>query len=122
VAKLPNCNKLNANQFGALTSFTYNSGCGNVAKFFGQALQSGNGAAVCQALPNTNTLNGELSSRRQKEAAFCSQPTSEMANCNGAASNSTSSATSPESTGKSSGGGKKSGGGGGKKDRRCVIF
>jgi lysozyme len=86
VAKLPNCNKLNANQFGALTSFAFNSGCGNLAKFFNGAMQQGNPSAACNALPNTNTLGGELSSRRQKEAAFGNSPTNEPAICNGTAS------------------------------------
>ena len=88
VCALPNANKLNANQYGALTSFAFNSGCGGVKKFFGSVMQSGNVAQVCSQLPTTNTLNGELSSRRQKEGAFCSQPTTASSGCGGTATKS----------------------------------
>lgn len=81
VCKLPNAANLNANQYGALVSFTYNSGCGGVQKYFTTDMSNSNFAGICSSLPTTNTLNGELSSRRQKEGSFCSQATSAKSGC-----------------------------------------
>jgi lysozyme len=74
---------LNANQYGALVSFTYNSGCGGVQKYFESFMQQSNFAGICSALPTTNTLGGQLSSRRQQEGAFCSQASSAKSGCGG---------------------------------------
>ncbi|MCJ1326126.1 hypothetical protein MMC10_002790 [Thelotrema lepadinum] len=84
VCALPNAANLNANQYGALVSFTYNSGCGGVSKYFRSDMQSSNFAGICSSLPTTNTLGGELSSRRQKEGAFCSQASNQKSGCGGA--------------------------------------
>ena len=94
VCALPNAANLNANQYGALVSFTYNAGCGNVDKYFRADMQASNFQGICSALPTTDTLNGQLTSRRQKESAFCSQASSAGSGCGG------------------SGGGKPPGGGG----------
>ena len=101
VCSLPNSGGLNANQYGALVSFTYNSGCGNTQKFvsppplpispylplmlpqFKSYMQSSNYNGICQALPTTNTLNGQLNSRRQQEGAFCGQATNQPSGCGG---------------------------------------
>jgi lysozyme len=81
VCALPNAKLLNANQYGALVSFAYNSGCGGVSSYWHGAMTEKNFKGICEALPNTNTLGGELSSRRQKEGHFCSEPTSQPSGC-----------------------------------------
>jgi len=81
VCALPNAAKLNANQYGALVSFTYNSGCGGVKKYFNTYMTSSNFAGICKDLPTTNTLSGQLSSRRQQEGSFCSQASSAKSGC-----------------------------------------
>ncbi|MCJ1350613.1 MAG: hypothetical protein MMC33_000594 [Icmadophila ericetorum] len=83
VCALPNAANLNANQYGALVSFTYNSGCSGTKKYFGADMQSSNFAGICTSLPTTNTLNGELSKRRAKEGAFCGQATTAKSGCGG---------------------------------------
>ena len=81
VCDLPNASGLNINQFGALVSFAYNSGCGGVSNYFTSYMSNSDFAGICAALPTTNTLGGELSSRRQKEANFCNMATSETSGC-----------------------------------------
>ena len=72
---------LNANQYGALVSFTYNSGCGGVSRDFKSYMTKGDYTGICEDLPSTNTLDGLLTSRREKEAALCSKATSEKSSC-----------------------------------------
>lgn len=72
---------LNANQYGALVSFSYNSGCGGVIRDFGSKLTAGDYSGICDALPTTNTLDGLLTSRRRREAELCGTATSEKSSC-----------------------------------------
>ncbi|KAJ5183822.1 hypothetical protein N7492_001438 [Penicillium capsulatum] len=81
VCKLDNAKELNANQYGALVSFAFNSGCGGVQNYWHGAMAKKNFKGICEALPNTNTLNGMLNNRRAKEGKFCSTPTNEKSGC-----------------------------------------
>ncbi len=81
VCNLPNAKALNANEYGALVSFAYNSGCGGVSRYWRSAMEQKNFKGICEALPHTNTLGGELNNRRRQEGEFCSKPTSEKAGC-----------------------------------------
>ncbi|KAJ5232845.1 hypothetical protein N7468_005801 [Penicillium chermesinum] len=81
VCKLPNAKDLNANEYGALVSFTYNSGCGGADKYWSTAMSEKNFEGICQALPTTNTLGGQLNSRRAKEGAFCALPSNTTSGC-----------------------------------------
>ena len=81
VCAMANAKDLNANQYGALVSFAYNSGCGGVQSWWHGAMAKKNFKGICEALPTTNTLGGELSSRRKKEGAFCSKPTTAKSGC-----------------------------------------
>jgi GH24 family phage-related lysozyme (muramidase) len=78
---MDNAKDLNANQYGALVSFAYNSGCGGVQSWWHGAMAKKNFDGICEALPTTNTLDGLLTSRRKKESAFCSKPTTEKSGC-----------------------------------------
>ncbi|KIM95188.1 glycoside hydrolase family 24 protein [Oidiodendron maius Zn] len=81
VCAMANAKDLNANQYGALVSFAYNSGCGGVQSWWHGAMAKKNFKGICEALPTTNTLGGELSSRRKKEGAFCSKATTAKSGC-----------------------------------------
>ncbi|KAA8652856.1 hypothetical protein EYZ11_007594 [Aspergillus tanneri] len=81
VCKMQNAKELNANQYGALVSFAYNSGCGGVQSWWHGAMAKKNFKGICEALPTTNTLNGLLTNRRKKEGAFCSKPTDKLSGC-----------------------------------------
>ncbi|KAB8068806.1 lysozyme-like domain-containing protein [Aspergillus leporis] len=81
VCQMDNAKDLNANQYGALVSFAYNSGCGGVQSWWHGAMAKKNFDGICEALPTTNTLDGLLTSRRKKESAFCSKPTTEKSGC-----------------------------------------
>ncbi|PIG87000.1 hypothetical protein AARAC_004755 [Aspergillus arachidicola] len=81
VCALPNANALNANQYGALVSFAFNTGCGGLQQAWTAAMTSKNFDSICADLPHTNTLNGVLDNRRKKEAALCSTPTTQMSGC-----------------------------------------
>jgi GH24 family phage-related lysozyme (muramidase) len=81
VCQLPNASGLNTNQFSALVSFAYNSGCGGVSTYFHSYLEKKDYSGVCAALPTTNTLGGELSSRRKREAQLCSTATNILSGC-----------------------------------------
>jgi GH24 family phage-related lysozyme (muramidase) len=81
VCALPNAKSLNANQYGALVSFAYNSGCGGVSEYWHGAMTEKNFNGICEALPNTNTLGGELTTRREAEGKFCSEPTNQTSGC-----------------------------------------
>ncbi|KAI9930761.1 hypothetical protein ASPWEDRAFT_39645 [Aspergillus wentii DTO 134E9] len=81
VCKLDNAKELNANQYGALVSFAYNSGCGGVENWWHGAMKKKNFDGICEALPTTNTLNGLLTTRRKKEGAFCAKKTTEKSGC-----------------------------------------
>ena len=81
VCKMKNAKELNANQYGALVSFAYNSGCGGVENYWHGAMAKKNFKGICEALPNTNTLNGLLTSRRKKESKLCSTPTKVKSGC-----------------------------------------
>lgn len=81
VCELDNAKYLNANQYGALVSFAYNSGCGGVASWWHGAMEQKNFDGICEALPTTNTLGGLLSNRRRQEGEFCSKPTNQTSGC-----------------------------------------
>ncbi|OGM44208.1 hypothetical protein ABOM_007693 [Aspergillus bombycis] len=81
VCALPNAKELNANQYGALVSFAFNTGCGGLQQAWAGAMTSKNFNSICAGLPNTNTLDGFLNTRRQKESALCSTPTTQMSGC-----------------------------------------
>lgn len=81
VCKMDNAKDLNANQYGALVSFAYNSGCGGVQNYWHGAMAKKNFKGICEALPNTNTLNGMLNNRRAEEGKFCSTPTEAKSGC-----------------------------------------
>ncbi|KAJ5967116.1 hypothetical protein N7501_003364 [Penicillium viridicatum] len=81
VCKLDNAEDLNANQYGALVSFAYNSGCGGVQTYWHGAMSKKNFKGICEALPNTNTLNGMLNNRRKAEGDFCSKATTKKSGC-----------------------------------------
>ena len=81
VCAMSNAADLNANQYGALVSFAYNSGCAGVQEYWHGAMAEKNFEGICKALPNTNTLGGELSSRRKQEGAFCAKATSSKSGC-----------------------------------------
>ncbi|KAN0069726.1 glycoside hydrolase family 24 protein [Elaphomyces granulatus] len=81
VCALSNAKSLNANQYGALVSFAYNSGCGGVSEYWHGAMTEKNFNGICEALPNTNTLGGELTTRREAEGKFCSEPTNQTSGC-----------------------------------------
>lgn len=81
VCELDNAQYLNANQYGALVSFAYNSGCGGVEYYWHTAMSEKNFNGICEALPHTNTLGGEIDSRRAKEGAFCSKPSNSTSGC-----------------------------------------
>ncbi|KAL5363318.1 lysozyme-like domain-containing protein [Aspergillus floccosus] len=81
VCEMDNAKYLNANQYGALVSFAYNSGCGGVESWWHGAMEQKNFKGICSALPNTNTLGGQLSNRRAKEGAFCAKPTNQTSGC-----------------------------------------
>ncbi|KAE8312730.1 lysozyme-like domain-containing protein [Aspergillus transmontanensis] len=81
VCALPNANALNANQYGALVSYAFNTGCGGLQQAWTAAMTSKNFDSICADLPHTNTLNGVLDNRRKKEAALCSTPTTQMSGC-----------------------------------------
>ena len=81
VCAMPNAGALNANQYGALVSFTYNSGCGALSQYFTQQMTSSDFAGICSALPSTNTKGGEVTTRRQQESTLCGTPTGEMSGC-----------------------------------------
>jgi GH24 family phage-related lysozyme (muramidase) len=40
-----------------------------------------NFAGICAALPTTNTLGGELTGRRKREAALCKTPSNVKSGC-----------------------------------------
>ncbi|KAE8415188.1 lysozyme-like domain-containing protein [Aspergillus pseudocaelatus] len=81
VCALPNAKDLNANQHGALVSFAFNTGCAGLQQAWTGAMTSKNFDSICADLPNTNTLNGLLTTRRQKESALCSTPTTQKSSC-----------------------------------------
>lgn len=81
VCKMKNAKDMNENQFGALVSFAYNSGCGGVQQYWHGAMEKKNFKGICEALPTTNTLNGQLTSRRKKESNLCSTSTSKKSGC-----------------------------------------
>ncbi|KAF9892076.1 hypothetical protein FE257_002482 [Aspergillus nanangensis] len=81
VCSLSNAKYLNANQYGALVSFAYNSGCGGVENWWHGAMDQKNFEGICEALPTTNTLGGQLSNRRRQEGEFCAQPTNSTSGC-----------------------------------------
>lgn len=81
VCKLDNAKDLNANEYGALVIFAYNSGCGGVEKYWSTAMSEKNFKGICQALPSTNTLGGQLDSRRAKEGTFCALPSNSTSGC-----------------------------------------
>lgn len=81
MCKLDNAEDLNANQYGALVSFAYNSGCGGVKTYWHTAMSEKNFKGICEALPNTNTLNGMLNNRRKAEGDFCSKATDKKSGC-----------------------------------------
>ena len=72
---------LNANEYGALVSFTYSSGCGGLQEYWAGMMKSQDFKGICEALPTTNTLGGELSSRREKEGRFCGEASSAKSGC-----------------------------------------
>ncbi|KAE8380340.1 lysozyme-like domain-containing protein [Aspergillus bertholletiae] len=81
VCALPNAKDLNANQYGALVSYAFNTGCGGLQQAWTGAMTSKNFDSICSGLPTTNTINGLLDNRRRKEAALCSTPTTQMSGC-----------------------------------------
>lgn len=81
VCALDNTKYLNANQYGALVSFAYNSGCGGVKSGWHGAMAKKNFKGIYEALPTTNTLGSELSSHHKKESAFCSKATAAKSGC-----------------------------------------
>lgn len=85
VGKLPNTAELNPNQFSALISFAYNSGCGGVSKYFKSFMTKKDFKDICTALPKMNAgknkLTDGLLARRKKEAALCSTPTTTTSGC-----------------------------------------
>ncbi|KAJ5818839.1 hypothetical protein N7474_004430 [Penicillium riverlandense] len=81
VCEMDNAADLNANEYGALVSFAYNSGCGGVDTYWHTAMSEKNFEGICEALPHTNTLNGVLDSRRAQEGAFCSKPSNATSGC-----------------------------------------
>ncbi|KNG91411.1 hypothetical protein ANOM_000488 [Aspergillus nomiae NRRL 13137] len=64
-----------------LVSFAFNTGCGGLQQAWTGAMSSKNFASICAGLPNANTLGGVLNTRRQKESALCSTPTTEKSGC-----------------------------------------
>ncbi|MCJ1441477.1 MAG: hypothetical protein MMC23_001966 [Stictis urceolatum] len=81
VCGLPNAASLNANEYGALVSFTYNSGCQGAADAWQSLMQQKNFKGICKALPTTNTKGGIVSGRRQQEANLCNKATSAKSGC-----------------------------------------
>lgn len=81
VCEMANAAELNENQYGALVSFAFNSGCGGVQNYWTGAMEQKNFQGICEALPTTNTLNGLLDSRRKAEGDFCSQASETKSGC-----------------------------------------
>ena len=81
VCDLPNAEELNVNEFGALVSFAYNSGCGGVANYWKSYMTRQDFDGVCDDLPTTNTLKGLLTTRREKEQKLCRESTTVMSGC-----------------------------------------
>ena len=44
-------------------------------------MEKKNFKGICEALPNTNTLKGQLNKRRAQEGEFCSKPTNDKSGC-----------------------------------------
>jgi lysozyme len=81
VCDMKHASDLNMYQFGALVSFAYNCGCGGINNYFASYMDKKDFGGICKALPSTNTLGGELDSRRKKEGDFCSKHTDEKSGC-----------------------------------------
>ncbi|KAH8432092.1 lysozyme [Aspergillus melleus] len=81
VCAMENAKELNANQYGALVSFAYNTGCAGFQSAWQGAMSQKDFNGICHSLPTTNTLGGLLNTRRQKEGHFCMQPTEKPSGC-----------------------------------------
>jgi lysozyme len=81
VCGLTNSHLLNQNQYGALVSFAYQSGCGELATSWHTLMEEKDFGGICGALPYTNTWDGLLLSRREKEAQLCHLPTNLLSGC-----------------------------------------
>ncbi|KAK2762189.1 hypothetical protein FQN54_001198 [Arachnomyces sp. PD_36] len=79
--ELPNASALNLNQYSALVSFAFNSGCGGLEQYTASYLEESNFDGVCNDLPGLNTLGGYLETRRAQESDLCFTPTEVMSGC-----------------------------------------
>jgi lysozyme len=79
--ELPNASKLNLNQYSALVSFAFNSGCGALEQYIGSYMDNSDFSGICNDLPGLNTLDGYLVSRREQESGLCSTGTETPCGC-----------------------------------------
>jgi len=83
VCDLPNSEGLNSNQFSALVSFAFNTGCFGTSDYFKDMMNKKDYSGICDALPNTNTANGAPTTRREAEAKLCGTPMKQTCGCKG---------------------------------------
>lgn len=79
--ELPNSSLLNLNQYSALVSFAFNSGCNGLKQYAGSYMKSNDFEGFCNDLPGLNTLEGYLVSRRAQESDLCFTSTSKKSGC-----------------------------------------
>ncbi|RPA91918.1 lysozyme-like protein [Choiromyces venosus 120613-1] len=83
VCKLPGSPGLNSNQFAALVSFAFNTGCYGTHDYFTDSMSRKDYKGICNTLPTTNTLGDVLVNRRAVEAKLCRTSTEQSCGCKG---------------------------------------
>ncbi|CUS07787.1 unnamed protein product [Tuber aestivum] len=78
ICDLPNSEELSSNQFCAMVSYAFNTGCYGTRDHFTEMMSKKDYHGICTSLPTTNTLGEVLKSRREEEAKLCNTPTKQF--------------------------------------------